>query len=430
MSFNGIEKYKSICKMLDRFSGVAVAFSGGVDSALLAYVTHDILNDNMLALIADIPTMARRELHQAISFCEKNEIPYEVVPVNTLECKEVQVNGPQRCYECKYAMMFALKAYAAKRGIEALVDGTNADDDASRPGMKALFELNVKSPLRDLGITKKDVRSLAKELELDVWDKPSHPCLATYLPDNCAVTLEKLKQVEEDVFSSHLPEEKTFSDIGYARVDLDRNRRCGFSEVIYGEGKTVEQIAGILEVMQNDGQESVLITRLDRDAASLLQETFKLDYDETSKTAILGEIPKPDGIGVVVVACAGTSDVSVAEEAVRTLEILGNDVVRLYDVGVAGVHRLLANEEDLAHASAIVVVAGMDGALASVVGGLVSCPVIAVPTSVGYGASFGGLSALLAMLNSCSSGVSVVNIDNGFGAAVVASRVNHPHITE
>lgn len=227
-----------------------------------------------------------------------------------------------------------------------------------------------------------------------------------------------------------LATDPSFWDIGYAKVDVDRKRRQGMSEVIYGEGKTVEQIVGILEAMAAAGQTDVLITRLSREKARLVEETVTLDYDEASRTGIVGSIPKPDGIGKVVVATGGTSDVPVAEEAVRTLQMMGNEVVRLYDVGVAGVHRLLSHEDEIAEAAAIIAVAGMEGALASVVGGLAKCPVIAVPTSVGYGASFGGIAALLSMLNSCASGVSVVNIDNGFGAAVAASRVNHPNVSQ
>ncbi len=168
-----------------------------------------------------------------------------------------------------------------------------------------------------------------------------------------------------------------------------------------------------------------MITRMSQEAADLVSASLPLHYNALSKTGIVGELPKKDGNGKIVIATGGTSDLPVAEEAALTAEILGNEVVRIYDVGVAGIHRLLAYSEDLMSAQVIVVIAGMEGALASVVGGLADCPVIAVPTSVGYGASFGGLSALLSMLNSCASGVSVVNIDNGFGAGYMASMINH-----
>ena len=216
-----------------------------------------------------------------------------------------------------------------------------------------------------------------------------------------------------------------FEDIGYAKVDLHRSLRQGAAEVIYGAGKSAPQIAGILDVMVRNGQDRVLITRLKPEAAEELGARFPLRYDPLSRIASLGLPPEPDGLDTVVVATGGTSDLPVAEEAALTAEFLGSRVVRLYDVGVAGLHRTLAHLDELMSASVLIAIAGMEGALASVLGGLVDCPVIAVPTSVGYGASFGGLSALLSMLNSCASGVSVVNIDNGFGAGFLANRINH-----
>ena len=216
-----------------------------------------------------------------------------------------------------------------------------------------------------------------------------------------------------------------FEDIGFAKIDLHRKLRQGAAEVIYGAGKTPEQIAAIVETMISRGQETVLITRLSQEAAEIVSRTCPLSYHADARAGIVGPIPRPDGIGNILVATGGTSDIPVAEEAALTAEIMGNSVTRLYDVGVAGLHRMLAHMDEIMSASVVIAVAGMEGALASVIGGLAACPVIAVPTSVGYGASFGGLSALLAMLNSCASGVTVVNIDNGFGAGVFASRVNH-----
>ena len=216
-----------------------------------------------------------------------------------------------------------------------------------------------------------------------------------------------------------------FEDLGYAKIDYHRSLRQGAPEVIYGAGKTPEQITGIASAMQKAGVAPVLITRLSPEAAQIVSQSMALDYRRDAKLGILGSIPEPDATGTVVVAAAGTSDYPVAEEAAVTAEVHGNRVVRLYDVGVAGLHRLLAHLDELMAARVVIAVAGMEGALASVVGGLVSCPVIAVPTSIGYGASVGGVAALLAMLNSCASGVSVVNIDNGFGAGFLASRINH-----
>ena len=216
-----------------------------------------------------------------------------------------------------------------------------------------------------------------------------------------------------------------FEDIGYAKVDLHRRVRQGAAEVIYGAGKTPEQIMGIVDVMRTNGQSTILITRMGEDAAAVVGASCELDYHRAARVGIVGKRPAPYGIGTIVVATGGTSDIPVAEEAALTAEVLGSTVVRLYDVGVAGLHRTLAHLDDIMNASVIIAIAGMEGALASVIGGLADCPVIAVPTSVGYGASFHGLSALLGMLNSCASGVSVVNIDNGFGAGYLASMINH-----
>ena len=214
-----------------------------------------------------------------------------------------------------------------------------------------------------------------------------------------------------------------FEDLGYAKVDYHRAVRQGVPEVIYGQSKTKEQISGILAAMEKRGCVNILVTRIQQATADYLAQTFPLQYEPLAKLAVVlpQEIP---GRGSIVVATGGTSDIGVAEEAAITAETLGNHVTRLYDVGVAGLHRLLSNLEPLMSARVVIAVAGMEGALASVLGGLVDCPVIAVPTSVGYGASFGGVSALLSMLNSCASGVSVVNIDNGFGAGYLASRIN------
>ncbi len=240
------------------------------------------------------------------------------------------------------------------------------------------------------------------------------------------IILEALEKGEISVDEA-LTKIKTepFEDIGYAMVDLHRKVMQGSAEVIYGESKTAEQIAGIVRVLVDKGQQPILVTRLDEEKAAALAGHFDIDYSKEARIAVIGDKPEPNGIGTIVIATGGTSDIPVAEEAAITAETLGNEVIRLYDVGVAGIHRLLAHKDYITQASVIITVAGMEGALASVVGGLADCPVIAVPTSVGYGASFGGLSALLSMLNSCASGVACVNIDNGFGAGYMASRINH-----
>lgn len=249
------------------------------------------------------------------------------------------------------------------------------------------------------------------------------------MSDNIRDILEKVRDGNVSVEDALLTIKKApFEDIDYAKVDLHRKIRQGTAEVIYGAGKTPKQIIGISDVMLKNGQQTILITRLSEESAEIISGTHELTYYKQAKIGVIGKFPEKDGNGKIVVVTGGTSDIPVAEEAALTGEAFGNEVVRLYDVGVAGLHRLFSHIDDIMSANVIIAIAGMEGALASVVGGLVDCPVIAVPTSVGYGASFGGLSALLSMLNSCASGVSVVNIDNGFGAGFLANRINHMEI--
>ncbi len=216
-----------------------------------------------------------------------------------------------------------------------------------------------------------------------------------------------------------------YQDLGFARVDHHRALRKGFPEVVYGGGKTAPQIVGIVRALAQAGS-NALVTRVDADKARLVRRRLpKARYHEEARAlTLITEAPKPSGRGTVVVVSAGTSDQPVAEEAAVTLELMGQRLDKVYDVGVAGLHRLLGDAARLREASVLIVVAGMEGALPSVVAGLVAKPVIAVPTSVGYGASFGGVAALLGMLTSCASGVAVVNIDNGFGAACIAALIN------
>ena len=243
--------------------------------------------------------------------------------------------------------------------------------------------------------------------------------------------MDDVKKLLEKVASGEIsPEEaelslkmKPFEDLGFAKPDTHRALRQGTAEVIFGEGKTAEQISGIAEGLLNAGQETVIITRLSEEKS--LEVTTPLTYYKEARIGVCGKIPVHDTDGKIIVATAGTSDIPVAEEAAVTAELLCNNVTRIYDVGVSGIHRLLAHSGEIMSAKVIIAIAGMEGALASVIGGLADCPVIAVPTSVGYGASFEGITALLSMLNSCASGVSVVNIDNGFGAGYLASMINH-----
>ena len=239
-------------------------------------------------------------------------------------------------------------------------------------------------------------------------------------------TLQKVKDGTLSVEAAALQLKKEpFEDMGYAKIDHHRALRQGAGEVIYGAGKTPEQIANIAAHLRQQGQKAVLITRLSAEAAAYVEQQVPMTYHPAARIGLVGEMPEPNGEGYVVIATGGTSDIPVAEEAALTAEYMGSRVVRLYDVGVSGLHRTLAHMDTLMGARCIVAVAGMEGALPSVLGGLVDCPVVAVPTSVGYGAAFGGVAALLGMLNSCASGVSVVNIDNGFGAGYLAGMIDH-----
>jgi NCAIR mutase (PurE)-related protein len=227
----------------------------------------------------------------------------------------------------------------------------------------------------------------------------------------------------EDAYG--LVKDLPFEDLGFAKVDHHRGVRNGLPEVIFAPGKTAEQIAAIARRLRETGQ-NVLVTRLESTAAAVVCEIVpELEYHPAPRLAVfVQDKPVVDGRGTILVVAAGTSDLPVAEEAALTAEYMGHLVDRIYDVGVAGIHRLFAHAEKLRGASVLIVVAGMEGALPSVVGGFVDRPVIAVPTSIGYGANFGGLAALLGMLNSCAAGVTVVNIDNGFGAGVAAAMIN------
>lgn len=216
-----------------------------------------------------------------------------------------------------------------------------------------------------------------------------------------------------------------FEDIDIAKLDHHRGIRQGASEIIYGAGKTPEQINLIAHTLYTGGQKTILITRMSREAAESFHKDIPFTYFEKGRIGLVGNMIAPRHKGYILVATGGTSDIPVAEEAALTAEILGNHVERLYDVGVAGIHRLLVHTEKIMKARTIIAIAGMEGALASVIGGLAECPVIAVPTSVGYGTALGGVTALLSMLNSCASGVSVVNIDNGFGAGYMANLINN-----
>ena len=245
---------------------------------------------------------------------------------------------------------------------------------------------------------------------------------------------EKLKQILQQLASGDISIQEAekhllhfdFEDIGFAHIDHHRSLRKGYPEVIFGQGKTCEQIIGILQKMDYS-ENTILVTRLEKKEADVIQKQFAYaEYFEDARLLCLKrKEPEITGFGPILVISAGTSDIPVAREAFLTARAMGNEVESIFDVGVAGIHRLFAYYERIIKASVIIVVAGMEGALPSVVAGMVKAPVIAVPTSIGYGAGFGGIAALLGMLNSCSSNVAVVNIDIGFGAGFMASSINH-----
>src|SRR5262249_28812988 len=246
------------------------------------------------------------------------------------------------------------------------------------------------------------------------------------------MTREQILQILKNYKSGILSDDEAllrfkslpFEDLGFANVDHHRTLRQGFPEVVFGQGKSAEQVGRIVESMRKN-EHNILVTRATAEQYARVKEVApEAEFHEIARVIAIQKTDAITGKGVVMVISAGTSDMPVAEEAVATLKVMGNRVDSLYDVGVAGLHRLLDRRDRLTEARVLIVVAGMEGALPSVVGGLVSAPVIAVPTSVGYGASFGGIAPLLGMLNSCASNVAVVNIDNGFGAAMVASLIN------
>jgi NCAIR mutase (PurE)-related protein len=265
-----------------------------------------------------------------------------------------------------------------------------------------------------------------------VWRRQFQRDRRQFLGHCPTVTISEAAQLLEDFRAGKIPREKVLrifqsapvADLGFAQVDTHRALRKNFPEVIFGAGKTPKQVVKIAAKLLEHGQQ-VLATRLTAEHARALKEKFKSAvHHETARCVTIEKKPLLKHDGFIAVVCAGTSDLPVAEEAAVTAEIMGNRVERVHDVGVAGLHRMLARMETIQQANVIVAVAGMEGALPSVVAGLVAKPVIAVPTSIGYGASFGGIAALLAMLNSCASGVTVVNIDNGFGAGYAASQIN------
>lgn len=496
---DGLSQIDNVRDFFARAGSAAIAFSGGVDSSLLLDIAKEVLGERVLAITVASKLIPDDDIKEAVLFCRERSIRHKIINFNPFEVPGFAENPPERCLICKRALFKAITEAACNEGISTVVEGSNADDTGDyRPGMAALKEFGVKSPLLDAGLSKKDIRAAARARGLANHQKPSAACLASRIPYNEKITPQNLKQIQSaeallksiapnaqirvrlcageahietdagtisilaskakslagefrklgfsGIFldlegyrtgrlNDHLPEATLAAytartvksdNLGFARVDLDRSRRQGAGETIFGEGKTAAQITAILRSLEEHGQTPAIVTRVDADKSAEIAAIFP--QWEYFKEARFGRLGKTDsaasGQGCIAVACAGTSDIAIAEEAALTAETLGSKVKRFYDIGVAGLHRLLENADELGKAKVVIAVAGMEGALPSVIGGIVPCPVIAVPTSIGYGASFGGIAALLAMLNSCAAGVAVVNIDNGFGAGVLAHRIN------
>ena len=473
-----------------------VGFSGGADSALLAYAAHDVLGEAAVAATAVSASLPAAERSGAADFCRKLGIAHVEVCTDELGRPEYARNGADRCFHCKSALFDALEPLARMSGADVAV-GTNLDDLGSRyrPGQAAATQRGVRRPLADAGLTKADVRAVSALLDLPSADKPAAACLASRVAYGDRVTEAVLARIEAAEVALHglgfvasrvrshadgdgrsgrgarcrpaaparpprrgdrwgqgcrfhvlLPRPRRLpvgqherpahhrprhglvsdphrtDDLGFAVVDLDRERRQGLPEIVYGPGKTADEIVAIVTSLLTHCAGPVLVSRLEPEAAAdVTARVPDAVYDAGAR--VLAWRASPAGDVRLAVVSAGTSDGPVAREAAGVARAIGLPVDEYADLGVAGIHRLLDRADDIAGADLVIVVAGMEGALASVVGGLVPVPVIAVPTSTGYGAALEGVTALLAMLSSCAAGVTVVGIDNGLGAALAAHRL-------
>jgi len=475
---------------------VVVGFSGGVDSSLVARAALDALGaGKVLAVTARSASLATGELEHCRDLAASWGLPWRSVDTDEMDDPGYVANDSDRCAHCKDALMDAVLPLAAEASATVVL-GVNVDDLGDhRPGQDAARRRAARFPLVEAGLTKADVRALAHHLDLTVWDRPAHPCLASRIPYGTPVTLSTLSTVDRaeaalrslgfsDLRVRHLgdtarievpaaelghaaahaeeivvgvtaagyryvtldlaglrsgnlnavlsdpgPDDPAADDptpatpvLNHTRPDMRRAERIGMPEAVYAAGKTPTQCVEIVTTMLHDGADPVVVTRTrpeHRDAF----DAAGLSPDATwSDTLTWRHAPTDTGRRVAVLS-GGTSDAPVLDECVGTLTALGADVSVLLDVGVAGLHRLLGSLDELTDAEVIVALAGMEASLPTVLGGLVGQPIVAVPTSTGYGASLEGVTALLSLLSSCAPGITVVGIDNGYGAACAAWRI-------
>lgn len=488
---------------------VVVAFSGGVDSALLSRIALDVLGPaGVLAVTARSASLATGELDRCAAMARSWSMPWRSVETDEMQEERYVANDTDRCAWCKDALLDQLEPLVSADGPlpgATVVLGVNLDDLGDhRPGQDAARRRGARFPLVEAGLTKADVRALARDLGLDVWDRPSQPCLSSRIPYGTPVTLSTLSSVDRaessvralgfsDVRVRHLGDTArievpiaelgravelagdlvdgvraagyrdvtldlaglrsgnlnhavtstsgptngaaTVSEsaqatgpesagLGHTRPDLDRVRRTGLPEAVYAAGKSPTQCAEVVGAMLRDGVDPLVVTRTapEHRAAIAADPSIPPPTGQWSGTLTWRHAPV-DADRRVAVISGGTSDEPVLDECVGTLTALGADVHVVRDIGVAGLHRLLGSLDELADARVIVALAGMEASLPTVLGGLVAQPIVAVPTSTGYGASLEGVTALLSLMSSCAPGVSVVGIDNGYGAACATMRI-------